>query len=89
MALCLVVIAPLVVSVVSFLFFTNLNVIGVIPSYRSIVFPILLLLFLLRKLPSFICAGGFSGLSGLGAGSSGGLAIGLLYFLWPGFLGAG
>ena len=57
---------------------------GVVPGGRRRVFPVLLLLPILLLL--FLT----SRLDGLiGAGQSGGLAVGLLYFLRPGFLGAG
>ena len=65
MALFLAIIAPVVAP---FLLLTILNGIGIIPSCWGIVFPVPLLLLLLKILPFFICAGGLSGLSGLGAG---------------------
>ena len=82
MALLLAIIAPVSAP---FLLLTDLNGIGVIPSYRGIVFPVPLLLLLLKILPFFICAGGLSGLSRFRAGWS----VGRLCFLGPGLLGAG
>ena len=57
---------------------------GVVPSGRRRVFPVLLLLLILFLLFLASRLDGF-----IKAGRSGGLAVGLLCFLGPGFLGAG
>ena len=80
--LLLTIVVPLVALII--LLLLVFNGVSVIPSCRDIVFSVLLLL---EILPSFIHTGGFSRLSRLGAGQSGGLTLGRLRFLGPRLLG--
>ena len=89
MALFLAIVALSIASVVPFLLFTNFNGVGIISSYRGIVFPVSLFLLFLKILSFFICARGLSELSRLRAGWSGVFTLSQLCFLGPRLLGAG